>query len=176
MQNINLPKQIETKRLILKPHTLDKDYVQLWVDSVNQNLEWLQRFLPHFDKPVTFEQQKSFLELLISGKIEKNYAIWNKKTGELMGSIGAFNFEENEAEVAILLFKQFSGFGYGTEAIGAFENVLFDAGIKEIVLKIDASNMRSQRIAQKQGYKKTDSDHPDPQFLFYKKVKENPHA
>ena len=110
--DLKLPAQIETERLILKQHTLDREYVQLWVDSINQNLEWLNRFLPRFREPTTFEKEKCFLTFLISGKHEKNYAIWNKKTQELMGSIGAFDFKEKEgkksAELGILLFKKFA--------------------------------------------------------------------
>ena len=183
---LKLPAQIETERLILKQHTLNKDYVQLWVDSINQNLAWLNRYLPHFDKPVTFEQQKSFLQMLMCGEIEKNYAIWNKETNELMGSVGAFGFEEKEgkktAELAILLFEKFAGQGYAPEAVAAFEKTLFTAGLDNVVLRIDADNTRSRRTAEKTGHvwngKKTSvsRSHPNTQILVYQKMKDNPHA
>ena len=183
---LKLPAQIETSRLILKQHTLDKEYVQLWVDSINQNLPWLSRFLPHFSKPITFEEQKAFLRSLICGEKEKNYAVWNKKTNELMGSIGAFNFEEKEgkksAELGILLFEKFSGKGYAPEATHAFEGALFNAGLDSTILKIDAENSRSRRAAEKEGHvwdgkeMATSRSHPNTQLLVYRKIRANQHA
>ena len=183
---LKLPAQIETPRLILKQHTLDKDYVQLWVDSINQNLAFLNRFLPHFDEPMTFEKERSFLQMLMCGEKEKNYAIWNKETNELMGSAGAFNFEEKEgkksAELGILLFEKFSGKGYAPEATHALEQALFNAGLDYTVLKIDADNSRSRRAAEKAGHtwdgKETSvsRSHPNTQLLVYRKRKDNQHA
>ena len=183
---LKLPAQIETPRLILKKHTLDKEYVQLWVDSINQNLAFLSRFLPHFDEPMTFEKEKSFLQMLMCGEKEKNYAIWNKETNELMGSIGSFSFEEKEgkktAELGILLFEKFSGKGYAPEATHAFEQALFEAGLDSAILKIDADNTRSRRAAEKEGHiwngKETavSRSHPNTQLLVYRKMKDNPHA
>ena len=180
--DLKLPPQIETERLILKQHTLDKDYVQLWVDSINQNLAFLSRFLPHFDEPMTFEKERSFLRMLMCGEKEKNYAIWNKETNELMGSVGAFSFEENEgkksAELGILLFEKFSGKGYAPEATHAFERTLFEAGLDSAILKIDADNTRSRRAAEKEGHiwdgKETavSRSHPNTQLLVYRKNRE----
>ncbi|MGN0919925.1 MAG: GNAT family N-acetyltransferase [Alphaproteobacteria bacterium] len=180
---LKLPAQIETPRLILKQHTLDKDYVQLWVDSINQNLAFLNRFLPHFDKPMTFEEEKSFLRMLMCAANEKNYAIWNKKTNELMGSTGAFNFEEKEgkksAELGMLLFEKFSGKGYAPEATHALERALFEAGLDHTILKIDSNNTRSRRAAEKEGHlwdgkeTATSRNHPNTQLLVYRKMKKN---
>ena len=180
---LKLPIQIETPRLILKQHTLDKDYVQLWVDSINQNLAFLSRFLPHFDEPMTFEKERSFLRMLMCGDKEKNYAIWNKETNELMVSIGAFNFEEKEgkksAELGILLFEKFSGKGFGPEATHAIEQALFAAGLDHTILKIDAANNRSRRAAEKEGHVwdgkevSTSRSHPDTQLLVYWKMNRN---
>ena len=178
---LNLPNPIETERLVLKKHTLDKEYVQLWVDSINQNLPWLSRFLPHFNKPITFDEEKAFLRSLICGEKENNYGVWNKKTNELMGSIGAFNFEEKESkksiELGLILFEKFAGHSYGPEATKAFESALFDAGIDSTILKIDSENIRSRRAAEKEGHiwdgkeimpKK---NHPEMQLLVYRKMK-----
>ncbi len=183
---LKLPAQIETERLILKQHTLDKEYIQLWVDSINQNLLWLKKFLSHFDELMTFEKEKSFLQMLMCGEKEKNYAIWNKQTNELMGSIGAFNFEEKKgkttAELGVMLFEKFAGKGYAPEATKAFEKTLFSAGLDAIVLKIDKSNTRSRKAAEKEGHvwdgKETagSRNHPNTQMLVYRKMKDNPHA
>ena len=179
--NLNLPAQIETPRLILKQHTLDKDYVQLWVDSINQNLDWLKRFLSHFDEPMTFEKEKSFLQMLSCDATGKNYALWNKETGELMGSIGAFNFKEQDGkkstELGVLLFEKFAGQEYAPEATKALENELFGAGLDECILIIDAKNKRSRRAARKEGHiwdgKETtiNHHHPDAQMLVYRKLR-----
>ena len=183
---LKLPEQIETPRLILKQHTLDKEYVQLWVDSINQNLKWLSRFLANFDKPITFEEKKAFLEMLLTNDNKKSYAIWNKKTGELMGSTGAFHLKEKDgkksSELGILLFEQFSGLGYAPEATHAFEQSLFNAGLDEIILKIDAKNIRSRHVAEKEGHfwnGKEVSGHrndPNAQLLVYRKMKDHQHA
>ena len=84
------------------------EYVQLWVNLINENLKWLDRFLPHWDKPCTFETEQAFLNDLITEEKEIAYGIWDTKTNELMGSIGAFGFEEKEGkksiEIGLLLF------------------------------------------------------------------------
>ena len=185
--NLNLPDQIETPRLILKKHILDKSYIQLWVDLINQNRDWLKRFLSHFDEPMTFENEEAFLqEMIQQEKQRKGYAIWNKETGELMGSTGAFHFQEKEgkksAELGMMLFEKFAGFGYAPEATHAFEQVLFDAGLDECVLVIDAKNKRSRRAAQKEGHvwdgKETTVNRlrPEAQMLVYRKMKVNQHG
>ena len=38
---LNLPQQIEAERIILKKHTLDREYIQLLVDSINKSQQWL---------------------------------------------------------------------------------------------------------------------------------------
>lgn len=161
---IKLPNEIETERLTLKKHCLflnqngrlQPEYVQLWVNSINQNREWLGRFLSHFDEPYTFEKEETFLNDLISEKNEIAYGIWNNQTDELMGSIGAFNFEEKEGkqciELGILLFEKFAGHGYGPEATMALEQALLNMGMDQIVLLIDDQNERSYKAAQKNGY------------------------
>lgn len=153
---IKLPAQIETERLILKKHCLKTEYIQLWVDSINQNLAWLNQFLPHFDEPMTFEKERAFLESLLTENQEINYGIWNKRTQELMGSIGAFNLEQKgqkkNMELAIMLFEKFAGHGYGPEAINILKQNLFNVGLDSVTLKIDSQNNRSLHAASKIGF------------------------
>lgn len=174
---LNLPNKIETERLLLKKHTLDKEYVQLWVDSINQNLPWLSRFLPHFNKKITPEA----VRMILCSEMERNYAIWNKKTNELIGSIGVSSLEEKESkrnvELVAMLFEKFAGQGYGPEATKGFEEALFSSGIDGTILKIDANNTRSHRAAEKEGHiwdgKETSpkKNHPEIQLLVYRKMK-----
>ena len=175
--DLKLQPQIETERLILKKHTLDKEYIQLWVDSINQNLPWLSHFLPHFSRKIRFEE----VRMILCGEIGKNYAIWNKKTNELMGSIGASNLEEKQGkknvELVVMLFEKFAGHGYGPEAIKAFEQALFNSGIDGTILKIDSMNTRSRRAAEKEGHVwdgkeiAPKKNHPEIQLLVYRKMK-----
>lgn len=174
---INLPKQIETKRLTLKPYTLDKNYIQLYVDSINQNLDWLQRFC-HFDGPMTFEKQKAFLEECINKNKENGYAIWTKskedEPEELVGSISAFHFRKEKgkriAELGIFLLEKFAKKGYAHEANSALESALFKAGLDETILHIRSDNVASLKSARAQGYTKIaeNTDKGYIRFLFHK--------
>ena len=76
---LNLPQKIEAERIILKKHTLDREYIQLLVDSINKSQQWLGRFLSHFEEPMTFEKEEAFIKMLLSEEKEINYGIWNKK-------------------------------------------------------------------------------------------------
>ena len=177
--NLNLPQQIAAERVVLKKHTLNKEYIQLLVDSINKSRQWLGRFLSHFEEPITFEKEEAFVKMLLSEEKEINYGIWNKKTNELMGTIGAFNPDNpnnpKSIELGIMLFEQFAGQHYGPEATEAFEKVLFKNGINSIILKIQKENTRSRKAAGAQSYiwngrKKAPSrNHPDLQMLVYRK-------
>jgi len=176
---IKLPEQIETPKLILKKHSLDPAYIQLWVDSINQNLGWLSQFLPRFSETMTFEKEKAFLESVLTEEKEIGYGVWNKETNELMGSIGAFNFEEKDQkssiELGVILFQKFAGMGYAPEAMKFLEQELFSAGIDGVMAKIDEKNTRSRRAAIKAGFSwngqetKASRNSPDKMLLVYRK-------
>ena len=174
-----LPDTIETERLLLKKHTLNEKYIQLWVDSVNANLPWLSKFISHFEEPTTFAKQKASIEKKLNSDKEINYAIWNKETNELMGSIVAHNYDEKanpeSVELGGMLFKKFAGFGYGPEANSALVDLLFQQGIKNARANIEPENTRSRRSAEKAGYTWDGKEigysynHPDVPMLVYRK-------
>ncbi len=146
------PKKLITDRLVLKEHTLDEEYVQLWVRRINQNLEWLNTFLPHFTDPLTFEKEYDYLKMLICGHQEQQYAIFHKRTNALIGSIGAYNFQKDMAECSLMIFKNKAGHHYGPEALSALEQLLYQQGIRHLLLKISVKNLRSLKMAKKLGY------------------------
>lgn len=121
------------------------------------------------------------MESVLAEEREIAYGIWNKDTGELMGSIGAFNFDENQQEISIelgfILFQKFAGKGYIPEAIKALEQILFSNGISTIIAKIDAENTRSRRAVEKVGFSwdgkeiRTKRSNPSVQLLVYRKMK-----
>lgn len=176
---LNLPQQIEAERIILKKHTLDREYIQLLVDSINKSQQWLGRFLSHFKEPMTFKKEEAFIKKLLSDEKEINYGIWNKKTNELMGTIGAFNPDNPDdpksIELGIMLFEQFAGQHYGPEATETFEKALFKNGVNSIVLKIQKENTRSRKAAEANGHiwngkeMSPSRNHPDLQMLIYRK-------
>ncbi len=174
-----LPQQIEAERIVLKKHTLDKEYIQLLVDSINKSREWLGRFLPHFEEPMTFEKEETFIKMVLSEEKEINYGIWNKETNELMGTIGAFNPDNpnnpKSIELGVMLFEQFAGQHYGPEATTAFEKVLFENGIDSVILKIQKENTRSRKAAEAQGHiwdgqeMGISRNHPNLEMLVYRR-------
>ena len=176
---LNLPQQIEAERIILKKHILDKEYIQLLVDSINKSRQWLGRFLSHFEEPMTFEKEEAFIKMLLSEEKEINYCIWNKKTHELMGTIGAFNPDNpnnpKSIELGVMLFEQFAGQHYGPEATEAFEKILFENGIDSVILKIQKENARSRKAAEARGHTwdgkeiAPSRNRPDLQMLVYRK-------
>ncbi len=78
---------------------------------------------------------------------------------KLVGEITAEWTDKNaKTEVLYWLSEKYAGQGYMGEALTLMENVLFQAGHKQIQLYIDAANWRSLNVAEKAGYQLANDD------------------
>ena len=146
-------KNIETERLLLTPWTLDEAdiagcYEMAKDPDVGPNAGWK----PH----ESLEESKMIIETLFM--TNKVWAIRDKATGKIMGSIGLDDDKRrdgvNSKELGYWLGKEYWGKGYMTEAAKA----VIDYGFREYDLVIMAIctgpvNKRSQSVIKKCGFK-----------------------
>jgi RimJ/RimL family protein N-acetyltransferase len=75
---------------------------------------------------------------------------------ELIGDCGFRVLENNprQAEVGIALDPEFQGHGYGTEALRALLNYLFQIGKQRVYGSVDPRNLRSMGLLERVGMRK----------------------
>lgn len=147
--------KLETDRLILRPFEegdLNDFYEYAKVDGVGEAAGWI-----HHN---SIEESKTILEMFI--KEHRTFAVTDKKSGKVIGSVGIENADEifgkdfadkNINEVGYVLSKDYWGNGLMTEAVKAVICYLFDE------LKCDCvtvghflRNDRSRRVIEKCGF------------------------
>ena len=82
-------------------------------------------------------------------------AIISKETGQFVGQCGLIEQEvdgQKELEVGYHIFKKYWGNGYAPEAAKMFIDYALNNGLAESVISIiDVRNVKSQRVAEKNG-------------------------
>jgi RimJ/RimL family protein N-acetyltransferase len=82
-------------------------------------------------------------------------ALIHRKTGELVGQCGLLKQTldgRTELEIGYHIIPRFRGRGFATEAARAFKQYAFDNNLSDsIVSIIHVDNVRSQRVAEKNG-------------------------
>jgi [ribosomal protein S5]-alanine N-acetyltransferase len=85
-------------------------------------------------------------------------ALTDKNTGQFVGQCGLLLQtvdDIEEIEVGYHIFREFWGMGYATEAARLFLDYAFDNHLAPSVISIiDVRNLRSQRVAEKNGLQK----------------------
>lgn len=146
-------KDIETKRLLLTPWTLDEEDVSgLFEYAKNPNVGPNAGWKPHEN----LEESKKIIEtLFVPNEV---WAIRRKEDGKIIGSIGLEDDRRREdvlsKEMGYSLGEEYWGNGYMTEAAKA----VIDYGFSEdnlVVMSIctGPDNKRSQRVIEKCGFK-----------------------
>jgi len=117
------------------------------------------QYFPNFGNLTTSEERsKHWVERQLTRYKENRYglqALINKDTKEFIGQCGLITQEvdgKTEVEVGYHVFKKYWGQGYAPEAAKAF----FDYGFENkqatsIISIIDIRNLKSQRVAEKNG-------------------------
>ena len=157
MEKTPFDEKIETERLILKPHEVTFNYAKMWYDLIQENKDFLFRFLDRLSKIQTKEDM--FNRLTDVQKKWQNYemmtyGIWTKDDNQLIGEIDTsqLNYDRQEVEIGYLLFKKYTGKGYITEAVKALEDNLFERGFNRLIIITDLENKTSQNVAIRCGY------------------------
>lgn len=143
--------KIETKRLIIRPFTLDD--------------------LPEFKKLLTIKEHpgwvmqqnraEDFLKWQISNYEKMDiqhgavcFGVFDRTTGEILGNAGAGEHDDlHEPEIFYALLDSARGYGYATEAAEAVTEWVFENyDILYLIGTVAVDNPASQRVLEKCGY------------------------
>lgn len=107
------------------------------------------------------QRSEEWMERLFKRYAEERYghqALILKNTGEFIGQCGLIKQEVDGAEVIEVgyhILKQYRGHGYAPEAARLFIQYAFEHAITDTVVSIIAvQNLRSQRVAEKNGLRR----------------------
>lgn len=147
------PTILETKRLILRPLTMD-DLDALF--ALYRDPE-IRKYFP--EGTLTYEETKEELEWIIDVYYGKyGFGLWatiHKETGEFIGRCGLLPWTidgRSEVEVAYLLAKEYWGQGLGTEVAQAILQYGFEQlNLSRLICMADPENQASRRVAENMG-------------------------
>ncbi len=146
---------LETKRLILRPITIDDKYEVFEYRSdieTNKYQGWI---------PTTISDVETFI-----GKVSKQinepntwfqFIIIEKEPQKIIGDLGIhfFDNENRQAEIGCTLNKHFQNKGYATESVKSVIDYLFKGlGKHRIIASIDPENKNSIRLVERIGFRK----------------------
>ncbi|MEG1565618.1 MAG: GNAT family N-acetyltransferase [Bacilli bacterium] len=147
--------RLDGERIILRKFIesdLDEFYAYASVDGVGQPAGWW----PHQN----IEESKMILDMFI--RDDKTFAIINKETGKLMGSVGIELLNDKDLiaspklgrELGYVLGKDYWNKGYMTEVVKLVTNYCFKTlHFDFLCIGCFVSNAKSQNVALKCGYK-----------------------
>lgn len=147
-------KPIISPQLILRPYSIDD------VDALHKILsdKITMSFWP---APFTKEQTSRWLERSIKSYAENGFgrfAVQLKESGKLIGDCGIMvsELDENqENDLGYIIYHNYWGRGFGTEAAQACLNYAFnELGLTRMAANMAFDNFSSIRVAEKIGMKK----------------------
>ena len=149
----------ETERLIIEPLTL-RD-AAAWCDYFRQNDAL--KFVGIADDSLDLETKaKQWIERQLWRYKTNQYgllALRDKTSNALVGQCGLLTQEVDgmeELEIGYHVLPKFWGKGYATEAANLFKQYAFERGLrKSLISIIHVDNVRSQRVAEKNGMSRT---------------------
>ena len=156
MKAVRFPVKIETKRLLLRKHTLK--IAQTMFDALNSDRRHLQTFLSFVPLTKNLQDQIAFLRrasiMWRRGEMF-DYGIYAKDTGRFMGNMGVHTIAWNHdrCELGYWLSSEYQGHGYVTEAARELIGVCFSKGFKRIEIRCSPENTRSATVAARCGFK-----------------------
>ena len=149
---------IETNNLIIRNFT-EQDIDALYNIKYDK---WVMEFIPtYLERNVTKEKIKEYITLFNlyedtqNYKSKRKYAIENKKTNEVMGSISfGMNDLLHEYELGWQMIEQYCKKGYASEAAVAFSEYFCENNnVDYLIAVMDVDNPASYRTALKSGFK-----------------------
>lgn len=150
-------REIQTKRLNLKPLVATFDFANYLFDMITNNKEFF-KFMPwaNIEKP---ESEFEFLQSAAKGwkKQEKaTYGMFLKPNNEFVGVCTMFeiNLGNESGEIGYWLNPVFANNGFMSEAVNAVANEFFNMGFKRIVIKANPENIASCKVAEKCGFQR----------------------
>jgi RimJ/RimL family protein N-acetyltransferase len=156
-------KIIETKRLILKPQTMEEQEY-LWSVLMIPEVNRLYLTVPRKfrDKLMSWEKQEPFYKADMEHANDPNVFRWSlflKETGECIGKYscqdGPYEETPEIRDVGWYIDPKHNGKGYGTEAAKAMIDYMFnECEIDEIITGAAIINPASWKIMEKLGFER----------------------
>lgn len=149
---------IETNNLIIR-NFAEQDLDALYNIKYDK---WVMEFIPtYLERNVTKEKTKEYItnfnlyEANQNFDSKRKYAIQNKETNEVMGSISfGMNDLLHEYELGWQMMEQFCKKGYASEAVVAFSEYFCEKNnVDYLIAVMDVDNPASYRTALKSGFK-----------------------
>ncbi|MGT2771013.1 GNAT family N-acetyltransferase [Streptococcus intermedius] len=141
---------VETKRLLLRPVTLDDAEDMFEYSSDEENTHYT--FLPNKD----LEETKNIIARLFIGRPLGNWGIELKESGKLIGSIDLHKLDPvlKKAAIGYVVHKDYWNQGLATEALKAILQIAFESlAMNMLVALHDVENPASGRVMEKAGMK-----------------------
>ncbi len=155
----NLPTQVETPRLRLRPPTPNDAaaLLQAVTASLPALKEWMAWATDAYGmaEAVAFCNWKSVAGTSSGTPTELPLLITRKADGALVGGSGYHNilWPASRFEIGYWLRTDCTGSGYATEAARALTRFAFDAlGARRVEIRMDARNRRSWAVAERLGF------------------------
>ncbi|MFH1224111.1 MAG: GNAT family N-acetyltransferase [Pseudomonadota bacterium] len=153
MKKLFLPEKIKGTRILLKKNVMEQ--VEEIFKCIESNRSRLREFMHWVDTTTKLEDEIKFIKTseMFFGKPMRSYGIFYD--GKYIGNISAHNIdlEKDMCEFGYWIDGKYEGKGFMSEAISVLENALRSNGFKRVELAIERPNVRSLKVAEKNGYK-----------------------
>ncbi|MES2587810.1 MAG: GNAT family N-acetyltransferase [Bacteroidota bacterium] len=178
MNSYSYQENLESERL--RTRFLNENDIKIWAEFF-ENKEATE-FLMSFGLESTFERAKHMIGKQFDRYSENRFghqALIDKKSNEFIGLCGLLTQEVDgiiEIEVGYHILKKHWGKGYAPEAAKLFIDYAFENKLADSVISvIDFGNVKSQRVAEKNGLKieKEIKYHDDEDVYIYRVEKVN---
>lgn len=148
--------QLETPRLITR--FITREDALLWCEFTSH--KEATEFFPDFYAPNNpLPKAEQFLEKQFIRYKEQQYglqALITKENGKFIGLCGLLEQtvdNQKELEIGYHILPSYWNMGYATEATKAFMNYAKDNALRDSLISIiDVKNIKSQRVAEKNGF------------------------
>lgn len=161
---MDVPEMINAGELVLK--RWEPEWAGEVFAAVQESLPELKPFLPWAHDGYRVEDGRVYLEMSAKGwadGTEFNYAIFTT-TGDLIGSIGLMTrLGAGILEIGYWLRTPWAGRGHMTAAVSALTRVARTLdGVERVVIRFDAANAASARVAAKAGFVEVSREEREP--------------
>jgi RimJ/RimL family protein N-acetyltransferase len=148
------PAHLETARLNIRPVVAED--AKVWQAFIDH--DEAMRFMRTFYPPEITYPALYWMGFALNRYFEGRYgmmALLDKKNGEMVGQCGILAQVVDdipELEVGYHILPQYWGKGYAPEAAKFFINYAFENNLADSIISvIDVGNIKSQRVAEKNG-------------------------
>lgn len=153
----DLPRELTGERVLVRPYCAGDGTAVF--EAVVESREHLRRWMPWVDSHQQVEDSELFArraEVKWLGREDFCYGIWERATGQYLGSSGLHprDWDVPEFEVGYWIRRTAEGQGYVSETVRLLARLAFETlGANRLFLRCDALNERSAAVARRLGFR-----------------------